>query len=191
MTDATDLPWFVMSCDGIFPASTLRDHAPLPRGAWMTGHRIDYEVPTPLPYGLDPDYPGALLPFYKSGAPLFRADLLQALAGAGVDNLQLYDAVLLDPERNARHTDYKAVNIVGVVRGADLETSSLMGTTDSTLVDVDFARLAFAPSIPADLLMFRLAEAVNAIVVHARVRAAIEAGGIPGMTFFTTDEWSG
>jgi hypothetical protein len=39
-------------------------------------------------------------------------------------------------------------------------------------------------------LLFRLEEAVNAIVVHKRVREAIE-GAIRGMTFYDPREWSG
>jgi hypothetical protein len=131
-----------------------------------------------------------MLPMYKSAAPLMRADLLAALADAGVDNLQLFDAVLRDLKGN-ENKEYRAVNVVGVVTAADLGNSRMMGTTDSTLVDADFHRLAFREKIPADLLLFRLAESVNAIVVHDRVKRRVEGAGIPGMTFYASDEWSG
>jgi hypothetical protein len=182
--------FYVMGCEGIFPSTALGKRPTLPRGPWMTGQRITYDVPTPLEYALDPDYPGELLPMYKSAAPLMRADLLTALADAGVDNLQLFDAVLRDLKGNA-NKDYKAVNVVGVVAAADLGNSRMMGTTDSTLVDADFQRLAFREQVPTDLLLFRLAESVNAIVVHDRVKRRVERAGIPGMTFYASDEWSG
>lgn len=191
MPSDTTAALYVMGCEGIFPSSTIGARPDLPRGPWMTGRVITYDVPTPLEYALDPDYPGELLPMYKSAAPLMRSDLLQALAGAGVDNLQLYDAVLRDPQRGAEHRNYKAVNVVGVVSAADLAASRMMGTTDSTLIDADFHRLAFRGDVPSDLLLFRLAESVNAIVVHERVKTAIEAAAIPGMTFYASNEWSG
>jgi hypothetical protein len=128
---------------------------------------------------------------YKSAAPLFREDLLGALVDAGVDNLQLFEAVLRDPQRGAQHANYKAANVVGVVSAADLGRSSMMGTTDSTLLDADFDRLVFRNDAPTDLLLFRLAESVNAIVVHERVKRAVEQRAIPGMTFYASGEWSG
>jgi hypothetical protein len=60
----------------------------------MVGQMITYPVQTPLVYELDPDYPGQLQPMYKAAAPIMREDLLDALASAGVDHLQLFDAVL-------------------------------------------------------------------------------------------------
>jgi hypothetical protein len=184
-------PFHVMGCEGIFPSTTIGERPQLPRGPWMTGQLITYDVPQPLVYALDPDYPGELLPMYKSAAPLMRADLIEALVNAGVDNLQLFDAVLRDPTTGKEHKGYKAVNVVGVVSAADLERSSMMGTTDSTFVDADFASLAFRKDISPDLLLFRLAESVNAIVVHDRVKRAVESAGIPGMTFYASGEWSG
>lgn len=186
-----EIPYFVLGCESLHPASTLRDRPELPRGPWMSGKRITYDVTTPLEYGLDPDYPGELLPFYKSAAPLMNQKLIQAIKDAGADNLQLFDAVLVDPQRSMRHTDYKAVNIIGVVAMADLGKSSTMGTGDSEMIDVDFHRLEFRAGTAGEHLVFRLAESVNAIVVHARVRQSIEAAGVAGMTFYESGEWSG
>jgi hypothetical protein len=180
-----------MSCEGIFPATTIGQEPDLPRGPWMVGQMITYPVQTPLVYELDPDYPGQLQPMYKAAAPIMREDLLDALASAGVDNLQLFDAVLRDPGTGATHKNYKAVNVVGVVSAADLGASKMMGTTDSTLVDADFHRLVFRDDVPPDLLLFRLAESVNAIVVHEDVKRVVEQRQIPGMTFYESGAWSG
>jgi hypothetical protein len=157
----------------------------------MTGQRITYEVATPLEYGLDPDYPGDLLPFYTANAPLMHGKLIQAIRDAGADTLQLFDAVLVDPQRAARHDDYKAVNIVGLVAMADLAKSRTMGTSDSRMLDVDFEKLEFREGAAGDHLIFRLAESVNAIVVHANVKRSIEKAGLAGMTFYASGEWSG
>jgi hypothetical protein len=188
---APDGPFFVMTCEGIHPASTIGDRPDLPRGPWMTGQLITYAVPSPLVYSLDAAYPGDLLPMYRSSAPLMREDLLDALAAAGVDNLQLFDVVLHDPQRGSAHTNYKAVNILGLVSAADLGRSTMMGTTDSTLIDADFDKLVLKARIWTDLLLFRLAESVNAIVVHDRVKRHVESENISGMTFYASGEWSG
>jgi hypothetical protein len=183
--------YYVLGCEGIHPASTLRERPRLPRGPWMSGHEIRYDVPTPLVYGLDPDYPGDLLPFYKSAAPLMHEKLIDVITRAGADNLQLFDAVLDDPQRSIRHSDYKAVNVIGLVAIADLSKSETMGTSDSEKIDVDFHRLVIREQIPGEYLIFRMAESVNAIVVHERIKQRIEAVSIPGMTFYASGEWSG
>src|SRR5690606_1790653 len=116
---------------------------------------------------------------------------IKVIESAGVDNLQLFDAVLIDPQRGRTHRDYKAVNIIGMVAMADLAQSTTMGTSDSELIDVDFDRLVFKEKSSGEHLIFRLAESVNAIVVHDRVKQKIEAAGLPGMTFYASGEWSG
>lgn len=158
----------------------------------MSGRRITIDVPDPLVYSLDPNYPGELLPLYEDEAvPLFRDDLLVALQNAGVDNLEQFPAVLHDPFSKKDHTNYKAVNIVGVIACADMAGSELMGTTDSTMIDVDFAGLVIDESRTGGALLFRLAEAVNAIVVHEKVKEEVERAGIPYMTFQGPGEWAG
>jgi hypothetical protein len=183
--------YYVMGCEGIYPGTTIGKRPKLPRGAWMTGEVITYEVVEPLVFELDANYPGELRPMYPSAAPLMREDLLSALREAGVDNLQLFSALLNDPMTGKQHTNYKAVNIVGVVSAADMGKSKMMGTSDSTLISADFEALVFREQVAADLLLFRLAESVNAIVVHERVKHVVEARAIPGMTFFESGEWSG
>lgn len=183
--------YYVMACDSLFPRTTIGVPPSLPRGPWMTGELITYEVPEPLVYELDPDYPGQMLPFYRSAAPLMREDLLAALDSAGVDNLQLFRAILRDPKKRKDYEDYRAVNIVGLVQAADLGRSVMMGTSPDTLIAADFDSLVFDESKPRGLLMFRLAESVSAIVVHETVKQAIEAAGVPGMTFYESGEWSG
>jgi hypothetical protein len=183
--------YYVMTCEGLYPNSTLGRPPRLPRGPWMTGQAITYAVPQPLRYTLDAKYPGKLRPLYESNAPLMRRDLLDALDAAGVDNLQLFDVVLADPNNQAEHQDYKAVNIVGLVSAADMERSVRMGISDSELIDADFDRLVFDEKRPAGLLLFRLAENAGAIVVHEKVKNVIEERKIPGMTFYASGEWAG
>src|SRR5205809_3545758 len=114
---APETSYYVMGCEGLFPATMIGNEPELPRGPWMTGQLITYtdEIREPLVFELDPGYPGPLRPMYKADAPLMREDLLKALAEAGVDNLQPFPALLRDPTSGEEHSNYKAVNVVGVI----------------------------------------------------------------------------
>lgn len=185
------MPYFVMSCEGVHPATTIDQSPRLPGGPWMTGRPLQFDVPTPLIFTLDPKYPGKMKAMYKNKYPLMRDDLVQALTDAGVDNIQYFPAIIKDTSANIDHTNYKAFNVIGVIAAADMDQSQLMGTSPSQMVDVDFAGLVIDPKKPGGALLFRLAEAVNAIVVHDKVRKQVEAAGIPNMVFFDAGEWSG
>jgi len=157
----------------------------------MDGQPITMTVPEPLVYALDPHYHGLLKPLYKAAIPLMREDLIAALNEARVDNLQYFQAVLRDTIKGKEYGNYKAFNIVGVVSCADMQKSALMGSSDSQMIDVDFRSLVIDESKTGGALVFRLAEAVNAIVVHENVRTLIEEQGVPGMTFYGPGEWAG
>jgi hypothetical protein len=121
-----------------------------------------------------------------------RDDVAAALAEAGVDNIQYAPAVLVDPRDGRRHEDYRAYNIVGTVSAADAAASEVMIPADALLAKTTYLGLVLDESrIPAGLLIFRLAESLNAVVVHDRVRHAIEARGIPGFVFYGPGTWSG
>jgi hypothetical protein len=183
--------YFVMTCEGIPDPAGMGDSPDFETGPWMSGGPLDFDVQELLEYTLDPEYPGELKPLYENAVPVMRDDLLEALQEAGVDNLELFRAVIRDEEKGIDYTNYKAFNIVGVVSCADMSKSQRMGTTNSTMIDVDFDSLVIDESKTGGALMFRLAEAVNAIVVHEKVKRNIKKRGIPGMTFYGPGEWTG
>ncbi len=185
------MPYFVMECEGEYPMTAVEEMPDLPGGAWMDGRLLKIDVPSPLVYLLDADYPGNLKAMYDIAFPIIRHDLLSALTDAGVDNLELFDAVVREPWTGKSHTDYKAFNIVGLVSGADMGSSELMGTDYSELIDIDFHSLVIDEEKAQGKLLFRLAESVSAIVVSDRVREHVEKNGIPGMVFYGPGEWSG
>ncbi len=88
-----------------------------------------------------------------------RADLVDALAGAGVENLQAVTATLRDQKKTALSGAYRAVNIVGEVEELMLEDLE---------PGEDYGRLF-------------LLEATGELVVHPEVRAALK--GIAGLAF--------
>jgi hypothetical protein len=115
----------------------------------------------------------------------------RSIAKAGVENIEYFDAILQNTLTGQQLLTYKAFNIIGAVSAADMDASELMGTSSSRMGDADFHALVLDESRIDDLLMFRLAEALNAIVVHESVCKAIEAAGIPGFVFYGPAGWSG
>ena len=130
---------------------------------------------------------------YWHPIPLMSRRLVAVLRSAGVDNLQTYETSLVGalgsyppPEDH-----YLAVNIVGLVAAADLTKSKTNPAVAEKLISVDFYSLAIDPSKARDLLLFRLAENISAVVVHERIRKAVEASGITTLTWYKPQEWAG
>jgi hypothetical protein len=182
--------YYVMVANHLEGGTMLRKIPMLPGGPWMAGKRLAIRVPEPLQFGLNPNYPGRLLAMYKGSIPLIRDDLLEILRGAGVDNLETFKAVLNDPIEKKDHHNYKAFNIVGVVSCADPVKSINANVNDHTIVDVNYQNLVIDEKKAGGLLFFRLAESVNAIVVHRKIKEAIEPRNIAGMHFFGPGEWA-
>lgn len=156
---------------------------------WEAGRRHARPVPKPLTLELEPlnrassDH-GPELPEYFTGTiPLFRDDLVDALAGAGVDNLDLYDVLVRDPDDGKTYSNYKAVNIIGVVSAADMGASKATVHTGGPVIDVEFDNLVLDEARPRGALIFRLAEATGTIVVHERLRDHLLAKGFDRLEF--------
>lgn len=183
--------YFVMTCEGIRPSTTVLEVSEWNGPPWMTGQLIDRPVPNPFVFLLDPHYPGELLPMYEGSILVMRDELIRKLQKAGVDNLQLFPALIRDEEKNREYADYKAVNIVGLISCANMDESTRMDPEDdeSDMIDVDFDSLVIDESRTGGMLLFRLAEAVSAILVHRNVRERVQA--LRGMTFYASGEWSG
>ena len=159
--------------------------------SWMSGAFIAEPVQEPLELVLDPDQPGPLKEMYNLEMLIMSERLVTSLQNAGVDNLQVFRAVLVDPTNQNRREDYRVVNIVGRVAAADLENSLWTSPSGRPIVDVDFDSLTIDERRAGGLLLFRLAECVSAVIVHARVREALLAAGFLSLTFLDPKEYVG
>jgi hypothetical protein len=154
---------------------------------WITGAWIDAPIPKPIHAKLDPIEAGMAdhMPEYMNcDMPIFRDDLLEALDEAGVDNLQLFDLVITDPENGKEYTNYKAVNILGLIQAADMKKSVATVHTGGPIIDVDFDKLVLDETAPEGAYMFRLAESVNTVLVHRDVKEYLEKKGFTGLEFY-------
>lgn len=189
--------YYVLECDGPYPTLPIAETGRLPGGPWYKGQMLtDFvksKITAPLEYQVVRSRQhGNLKAMYSGEArPLMRDDLVHALQTSGIDNLELFPATIKDPKTGITTYNFKAFNIIGLVACADMDASEVMGTSDSEILDVDFSSLVIDESKTHNLPLFRLAEACSAIIVHERVKEAIEAHKIPGMVFYGPGEWSG
>jgi hypothetical protein len=181
-----------MTCTGVYPSAAIGQGPGLNDAPWFLGRPITSPVPQPLVYRLDPERPGNIPEMIDDmSRPLMSDNLIDVLRALGIDNLQFFDAVIEDPVTGAKHTNYKAFNVLGLVAAADIGKSVLMGTSDSTMIDVDFESLAIDESKAKPFRLFRLAENVSTIIVDETVKDEVKRRKIPGMRFYTPSDWSG
>jgi hypothetical protein len=164
---------------------------------WRKGALIPQSevIPVPIKFSLKPQNQwasdhGPHMPSYlEAAAPLLRIDLIKALQDFGVENLVTYDVEITDPDNGQIYTNYKAVNIIGLMAVADMEKSNAtVNPNGPPLIDVDFDGLVIDEEKARDLLFFRLAESTNAIIVHESVRDYLVEKGFNDLAFYETDK---
>ncbi|MBI5017321.1 MAG: hypothetical protein HZB55_17780 [Deltaproteobacteria bacterium] len=134
--------------------------------------------------------------FEEPGAPLMSDELIGALRDAGVDNLDTYEAVIREVRTGREYKNYKAVNIVGIISGADMTKSDYTdsGLSDEASGDLWFDKLVLDETKLAGNLFFRLAENVAIVLASRRVVDVVRAAAIPGgeyLEFAPPEDYSG
>jgi Immunity protein family (Imm11) len=147
------------------------------------GRLLPENIATPFKFRLEvakdadgiPEVP--VLYAYFPNAAIMEKRLVATLQAAGVDNLQVFPAVVVNHQAGTVIENYLAVNVVGMVSCADMSKS-----TAKPLADVHFfLKLEIDPGKARDALMFRLAESPMEIIVHEKTAKAIEDGGFTGI----------
>ncbi len=164
--------------------------------SWRMGRRFVSEIPNPVIIKIRPSYPDDLIEMYNEDAIVMTKRLLSALQEAGVDNLDVYPAIIVNEETGFRTEDYVAVNLIGLVKAVDIANSNVTGGNTDTVdephfLDTDFDGLAIDPEKAKDHLMFRLAENTSAIVIHRSVKEHLEKKGFNMLTFVEPGDWIG
>jgi len=189
--------YFVLQCfEQTDRSRALLNYKPdVPFRSWWSGAKFRTDPGAP-PFLRDPQPPiratieagysdGTLLEFYDNPVPLMTERLHAALLAAGVSNLDTYPAVIVDPAADKTYGGYVAFNLVGKIKAADLGKSAF----DPSLPWFD--SLELDPQATRGMLLFRLAESSNAILIHAKVKAAVEAAGITTLTYIPPAQWAG
>jgi len=84
---------------------------------------------------------------------------------------------LSDPSSVKVYDELVAFNVIGNISAVRRNSTSI------DRLQLDEARIQGA-------LMFRLAEAASTLVVHASIKARVEAAGIETLTFYEPSDWA-
>jgi hypothetical protein len=138
---------------------------------WSMGVRHDAAVKQPINCWLNAKRGKTLRDAYLIDIPLFSDRLLDALRDVGIDNLQTFDAILHATD-GSNHSNYKAINIIGAIKCADLDKSKYVRNPGAAFIE--FSHLVIDASKARDLDFFRLGERRGRIMLSARAAGAIE-----------------
>jgi hypothetical protein len=157
--------------------------------SWLSGHKFKRWPKEPVVVGIrEGNEHDHLLPYWS--APNVMSDAFyRALCEAGVDNLDVYDAVLRSEDGKVEYKGFKAFNLLGLVRAADLKKTVFNGPPGTRLIDASIDSLAIDPDKARGILMFRLMENVSAVIVHERVKRFIEPMNFPYVQFTEPKNW--
>lgn len=116
--------------------------------------------------------------------------LADLLISAGVDNLELFPAILKNNQTGQAYP-YQIYNVIGLVATMDLQGSDYETYKNAEpMGDTTIHELALDESRIPNLLLFRLAENLSTIMVHESIKNRIEEAGIAGMSFIKPEDYS-
>lgn len=118
------------------------------------------------------------LSWYYDSRQLMHKEMVKALTDAGVDNLQVFQAIITEEGIEKIIEDYVVVNIVGVVSCANVEESDSIPFAGGLF----FKNLVIDPEKIHGLLMFRLAESMMDVLIHEDVANKLIPLNIPYVT---------
>jgi hypothetical protein len=140
---------------------------------WLTGERFleppTSPIQTVLAAAPAKDFPDV---FLSDQIPLFSARFVECLRGAGVDNLDCYDAAVVDAKGKPVPVPYVAVNIVGRVACVDHRTSRKRPLSAYPMTDFEY--LAIDPVAAGGCRLFRLADNASYIIASREVQEAMD-----------------
>jgi hypothetical protein len=188
MSDASNTYW-VLSAGGNPNAMLLNSlPAPGPWVGWIDGEAFATPPKAPVAVRIKPGYERSDPPVFKEVPQIMTAEFFDALRSAGVDNIDVYDATLESQDGSVRIPGYKAYNIVGVVSATDVGKSEFSPDNPSRQIDASVRSLVLDETKTKGLLLFRLAESVDTILIHNSVKVALEARNFTGVRFTPPSE---
>jgi len=154
--------------------------------SFLRGARIMQTLPDPLVFEVD--YPKGEEPPHLLGdvIPIASDTLVRELRNAGVDNFEVFPAVLRNPSTGKEWRNFWAFNELGLVAWVNMQESEYDTIMKGSAGGVRTPLLGFhkivldSKKVRDDLLMFRLAESPGALIIHDRVDKHLVAHTPPG-----------
>jgi hypothetical protein len=147
--------------------------------SWISGLPHKKKIPVPIEVELNPEFGSELLDAYHEFIPVWSTRLIEALQKAGVDNLDLYDAIIRDPRSGLETSEYSAVNIIGCVDCSDMDQSEY--DPRSERFAREFTKLVIDPEKTEGLKLFRLAERPTLVIINDDVKQVLDASDAKGI----------
>lgn len=160
---------------------------------WNDGVPLPHPVEEPLRLSLRPldtrsgEQSEALPVCFLASIPLLRRDLATALQDAGA-RLDSYAVKLRDPDDGRELDDYVAVNVLGIVARHRLGAFLGALSDEGDGLEVGYGSAEDLPE-PLDGLLLAWIEDTYTLVVHQRLRDALQAnGGFDELVFRPLDQ---
>lgn len=153
--------------------------------SWALGHTFAKSPPNPIivpitKIGTSTDPIVVPSPFHDAFMCLATPDVVAAMKGCGVNSIDVYPAILQDTQTGVQFP-YFAVNIIGIVKVADLDESEWTNLDGEAKMDTIFESLVIDSSRARNWDIFRMYEDTGTILISERVKRALE--HIPFITF--------
>jgi Immunity protein family (Imm11) len=154
---------------------------PVPRpGRFRLGQAITAAVPEPLIFPVDNTDNQPPRGMEGISVPAWSGGVLRCLQGAGVDNLQVFRAVLRNTVGGREWPDYFAVNVLGTVSCMSKSSSATrVAERPSGVAFEKVHKLVIDPARAAGLGLFRLAESPGILLMHQRLWDALQKSAPP------------
>jgi len=139
----------------------------LPRNVdFISGTVIEEKLDASMVFTTDAPAGTKMLDFKRGAVPLMSKRFVELLVGAGVDNLQLFPAIVKSKVDETIWEDYFAVNVLGLIACADLSKSTyneiIPGSYRFRELSIDVEKIN-------DALLFRLQEDSPTLIMHSSV----------------------
>ena len=151
----------------------IADYPSMPNNiSFVAGQVIAHSLSEPLVFTVTnpPDCPPKHL--LGSMIPVASRQFVEALRAAHVSNMQTFPAVLHNIETGQKWHDYLALNIVGLLDGADMRASvydTIIGG-DALPPLVSFSELVLARASVENHLVFRIVQSPSEMFMAGSVR---------------------
>lgn len=143
----------------------------IPDVSFIEGVVIKAKLPNPLIFEVDYPSQSEVPHLISNTIPICSDHLVKTLRSAGVDNFQVFAAVLRNPKIKTEWTGYWAFNAIGMLAAANLEKSEY-----DTIMEEDpeggdvplvgFLNIVLDKRKAKNKSMFRLAESPATLLVH-------------------------
>jgi hypothetical protein len=145
-------------------------------GIFLTGRRFRTKLRMPLAFQVSHSADDPPKHFLEQTIPVWSTMLHQAILGAGIRNLDAYEAVLQNRKARKNWHSYLAINIIGMAACADMRKSEfdVIATLPSGVKYAKFDKLVIKASLIPKLHLFRLAQDPGCVIASERFVEALD-----------------